>query len=125
TLPPPVIYLWQRKHLYGITRAKNTGARLANGRYLVFLDPDILVNEGYLDAVLRGFERYGDRVVQCGYIWDYHFKGCPDPRLEFGVWENPGGVTQRFFQVAGGNMAISRRLFDESPGFDEDLIYGG
>jgi len=124
-LPDSVIYLWQRKNRYGIARAKNTGAKVANGRYLVFLDPDILVSETYVDAVLRGFERFGDRVVQTGYIWDYHFVGCPDPRTEFGVWNMVDGVSGRFFQLAGGNTAISRRLFFETAGFDEDLIFGG
>jgi hypothetical protein len=124
-LPVEVIYMWLRHFGYGICKAKNTGARIANGQYLVFLDPDILVNEGYLDSVIRGFDRYGDYAVQCGLIWDYHFPGCPDPRVEFGVWESPNRLTRRFYQVAGGNMAVSHRLFFESPGFDEDLIYGG
>jgi glycosyltransferase involved in cell wall biosynthesis len=124
-LPNNITYLWQRKFGYGISRAKNTGAKIANGKYLVFLDPDILVCEPYIDAVLSGFYKYGDRVVQCGYIWDYHFKGCPDPRTEFGVWENPDCLTRRFYQLAGGNMAISKSLFMETEGFDEDLIYGG
>lgn len=124
-LPEDVIYLWQRKDRYGICRAKNTGAKVANGRYLVFLDPDIRVSPTYIDAVLRGFERFGDRVVQTGYIWDYHFTGCPDPRTEFGVWDIQDGVSHRFYQLAGGNTAISRSLFFETPGFDEDLIYGG
>lgn len=127
-LPPNVIYLWQRKvgeARYGICRAKNTGAKIANGKYLVFLDADILVSETYVEAALEGFQRYGDRVVQCAYIWDYLFKGCPDPRTEFGVWENPDYLTSRFFQVAGGSMALSRDLFIKSKGFDEDLVYGG
>src|SRR5262249_1163146 len=94
-------------------------------KYLIFLDPDILVAETYVDAVLRGFDRFGDRVVQTGYIWDYHFAGCPDPRTEFGVWNMADGVSTRFFQLAGGNSAISRSLFFETPGFDEDLVYGG
>jgi hypothetical protein len=124
-LPPRVTYLWQRRMEYGICRAKNTGAKLANGKYLVFLDADILVSPTYIDAVLRAFDNWGDRVVHCGYIWDYHFQGAPDPRTEFGVWENPGGLTGRFYQVAGGNMAIAKGLFLETPGFDEDLIHGG
>ena len=124
-LPNNIIYLWQRKFGYGISKAKNTGAKIANGKYLVFLDPDLHICPTYIDALLRGFAKYGDRIVQCGYIWDYHFVGCPDPRTEFGVWENPDCLTCRFYQVAGGNMAISNRLFRETEGFDEDLIYGG
>ena len=124
-LPEKVLYLWQRKVGYGICRAKNTGARLANGDYLVFLDPDIMVGSSFFDAMIEKFRLFGDRLVQCGYIWDYHFQGCPDPRSEFGVWELPDRPTRRFYQVAGGNMAMSRALYMETPGFDEDLIYGG
>jgi GT2 family glycosyltransferase len=124
-LPPQVTYLWQRKNDYGISRAKNLGAKVANGRYLVFLDADILVHELYIDAVLRAFEAWHPRVVHCGYISDYRCPGAPDPRTEFGVWENPGMPTTRFYQVAGGNLAIAKSLFVESGGFDEDLIYGG
>ena len=124
-LPDPVIYLWQRKRRYGISRAKNTGAKIANGRYLVFLDADILVGADYIDAVLSAFDQWDRRTVHCGYIADYHGAGEPDPRTEFGVWENPGVPTGRFFQLAGGNMAIAKELFVEAGGFDEDLIHGG
>jgi glycosyltransferase involved in cell wall biosynthesis len=124
-LPEHVLYVWQRKVGYGICRAKNTGARLANGDYLLFLDPDIMIGEGFFDAMLEQFERFGDRLVQCGYVSDYHFEGSPDPRERFGVWEWPDRPTRRFYQVAGGCLAIARSLYDETPGFDEDLIYGG
>jgi glycosyltransferase involved in cell wall biosynthesis len=124
-LPEKVLYLWHRKYGYGICRAKNTGARIANGDYLVFLDPDIIVSPAYFDAMLEEFQQSGDRTVQCGYIEDYHFVGCPDPRVEFGVWERPNRRTHRFYQIAGGNVALSRSLFFETAGFDEDLIYGG
>jgi hypothetical protein len=124
-LPDDVIYLWQRKRLFGAGRARNTGAKIANGTYLVFLDPDCLVTETFIDGVLRGFARFGDRVVQTGYISDYYFPGSPDPRTEFGVWNIQDGVSARFFQLAGGNMALGRALFFEADGFDEALIYSG
>ncbi len=124
-LPDDVHYVWQKKIQYGICRAKNTGAKLSNGRYIAFVDPDVLVGRGYFDSILRGFSEFGDRIVQAGYVWDYFFTGCPDARTEFGIWENPGHLTSRFYQVAGLNMAIARNLFFETPGFDEDLIYGG
>lgn len=124
-LPEKVLYVWQSKRGYGICRAKNTGARLANGDYLLFLDPDIMIAPTFIDRMLEQFERGGDRLVQCGYVWDYHFEGCPDPRVEFGVWERPNRPTRRFLQVAGGCLALSRQLHLATPGFDEDLIYGG
>ncbi len=124
-LPPEVIYLWQRKCKYGICRAKNTGAKMANGRVLVFIDPDIVICEDFTDALLRAVHCYGERVLQSSYIEGYYFEGSPDPRAEFGVWEIPNRVTSRFSQLASTCFGISRRLFMESGGFDEDIIHGG
>jgi GT2 family glycosyltransferase len=124
-LPEDVHYVWQKKIGFGGCRARNTGAKICNGRYIAFVDPDVIVERRYFDSILRGFSKFGDRIVQAGYIFGYFFDGCPDPRTEFGVWENPELLTRRFYQVASGNMAIARDLFNETPGFDEDLIYGG
>lgn len=123
-LPEEVLYLRQRRNGFGASRARNTGARVANGRYLIFLDPDILVGHAHIDHVLRLFRQFGDRMVLAGHVSDYYYAGSPDPRRQFGVWERPDRPTKRFLQLASGNMAISRALFLESPGFDEDLIYG-
>ena len=125
SIPKNITYLWQRKNGYGISRAKNTGARISNGKYLVFLDPDILISPQFIDSMLINFQNYGKNIVQSGYIHDYYFPGAPDPRTEFGVWEMPDRPTHRFYQLAGGCMAISRELFFKTTGFDEDLIYGG
>ncbi|WP_454021047.1 glycosyltransferase family 2 protein [Azospirillum sp. Marseille-Q6669] len=124
-LPPDIVYLWQRKARFGASRARNSGAKIANGRYLFFLDPDIVVGPGYVEAGLAAFGKHGDRLLQTGYIWDYFFAGADDPREEFGVWDCPDAPSDRFLHLAAGSAAIARALFLESGGFDEDLIYGG
>lgn len=124
TLPEDILYLRQRRHGFGASRARNTGAKLANGRYLVFLDPDILVGPEHLSNVLKLFRTFGDRTVLSGYVSSYYYAGSPDPRCQFGVWERPDRPSRRFYQLITGNLAISRALFLETPGFDEDLVYG-
>lgn len=123
--PEHVNYIWQRKNGYGIARAKNTGAKLARGRYLLFQDSDVIAGEHFIDAMLEGFALHGDHIVQSAYIWDYFFPGSIDPRTAFGVWENPTRPTRRFYQIAGSGMAVARDLFRRTPGFDESLVFGG
>lgn len=123
-LPPQVMYVWRNKFNYGISRSRNLGAKIANGKYLVFVDPDLVLNSDYIDSVIRGFQNFDQRTVFTGYLYDYHYAGCEDPRAAFGVWEQPDVASGRFLCLAGGNMTIHRDLFAEVGGFDDDLIYG-
>ena len=123
-LPSDVIYVWRNKFNYGISRSRNLGAKIANGEYLVFIDPDVVLNTNYINSLLAQFQQFGHRTVLTGYLRDYFYEGCEDPRTAFGVWEKPDVATTRFLHLAGGNMAIHRDLFAEVGGFDEDLIYG-
>jgi len=123
-LPPDVLYLWRNKFGYGISRCRNLGAKVANGEYLVFLDPDLILSPKYIEAMDSLFHEYGNRMILTGYLQDYHYIGCEDPRVAWGVWERPDIPSKRFLSIAGGNMAIHRNLFFEVGGFDEDLIYG-
>ena len=123
-LPPQTTYVWSKKTGFGGSRCRNLGVKLSNGKYLVFLDPDLILNKRYIDSVLKGFKRHGDRTVFTGYLNDYFYEGCDDPRIAFGVWERPDIPCNRFLSLAAGNMAMSRTLFEEVGGFDEDLIYG-
>lgn len=124
-IPDRIIYLWRNKFNYGISRSRNLGAKIANGEYFVFIDPDLILNPKYLKSMMDQFQQFGNRVILTGYLNDYHYKGSEDPRVAWGVWENPDVLTSRFLCIAGGNMAIHRDLFFEIGGFDEDLIYGG
>lgn len=120
-----VNYVKQEHKGRGAARARNNGTRLAKSDYLIFLDDDIEVCADYLVKVLESKNRYNDRVIQTGFIWDYMNKGDPDIRTQWGVWECPGTLTRRFYHIAGGNFTLYKSLYWETGGNDEDLIYQG
>lgn len=113
------------KFKYGISKCRNIGGLIAKGELILFLDPDLLVNDNYFTNLWEDFKCYGRDTILTGYIHDYFSTGTEDPRSLYGVWENPDLPTRRLCQLSGGQFAISRDLFLMSGGFDEDLIYGG
>ena len=84
-----------------------------------------MIHDDYLLNLWDDFKTFGNYTLLTGYIHDYFFLGAEDPRTLFGVWQNPEIRTRRFYQISGGQFAISRELFLKSGGFDEDIIYGG
>jgi hypothetical protein len=123
-LDDDVIYLRRNKFDYGISRSRNLGAKVANGRVLCFVDPDFEFPQNYIENLYEEYLKYGPETIITGYISDYFYEGCPDPRVAFGVWEVPDRKCSRFLQLAGGHMAISSETFFRVGGFDEDMIYG-
>jgi Glycosyl transferase family 2 len=119
-----VIYIRRNKFGYGISRSRNLGAKISSGKYITFPDPDFIFGENYVESLFGTIKKYDDLTLISGYIEDYFYESCEDPRVAFGVWENPNRKTSRFLQLAGGHFVISRSLFFEVGGFDEDLIYG-
>lgn len=56
---PRVVFRYERQKPAGLNVARNTGASVARGDLLAYLDDDTLVDEGWGAAVLDGFERTG------------------------------------------------------------------
>jgi len=123
------------KRNLGFARACNQGARLAQGRYLLFLNNDTVPHPGWLDALVRGSEEDGadivgakllypnGRVQHAGVAFDeqsigYHiFNGFPA--------DAPAVNRQRFMQcVTAACMLIKREVFQELDGFDEGYRNG-
>lgn len=123
-LPDDVLYIRRNKFKYGISRSRNLGAKISSGRVLVFVDPDFIFPNNYVETLYSEYKMYGSNTIISGYIYDYFYEGCDDPRKAFGVWENPNRKCKRFLQLAGGHMVIDRNIFFNIGGFDEDLIYG-
>lgn len=115
----------------GFAMATNQGARAARGRYLVFLNNDIVVDAGWLTALFKTAEGdptigvvgarllYPDDTIQHagvgflpGPVPFHFFKGHP------GDW--PAALEPRECQaVTGACMLVERQLFEDLGGLDE------
>ena len=122
-------YLRNRRNK-GFIRTCNRGAGAASGRWLVFLNNDTRVTDGWLDALIATFTEnpsagvVGGRLVfadgtlqEAGGIvfrdasgWNYGRGESPD-RPEFNFLSEAD-------YVSGACLAIERALFSELDGFD-------
>ncbi|MEW6442071.1 MAG: glycosyltransferase [bacterium] len=110
-----------------ISAARNHGVAHSTGEWLAFVDADVEVDRGWLNqierAVSRFRERYGDasRVVTGS---TYRIPAHPTwvERVWFGQLKarDRGRTTY----INGGNLILSRSLFEEVGGFDPGCTTG-
>jgi len=125
-----VRYLKNEKNI-GFVGSCNAGAKAAQGEFLVFLNNDTMVTDGWLDAMLQAHENH-DNVGLVGAKLLF-----PDGRLQeaggmiwqdgsaanIGKWENPEEPTFNYLRqvdyCSGACLLIKKNLFDELGGFDQ------
>jgi hypothetical protein len=112
----------------GLNVARNTGVERSTGELVVFVDDDVQVCEGWLDALLEAADEYPERELFTGPILPRlegsppHSCGREDPpitALDLG----PDDTPTRF--AWGANMAIRRVALERVGPFDVSLEYGG
>jgi GT2 family glycosyltransferase len=130
----PSIKLIRSETNVGFGAANNLAARKAEAKYLVFLNPDTIVQSGWLEALLTPFcgdDRAGlvtscilladnpELINTCGT--DVHFtgltlcRGLREPRDSYGKREEIDAVS-------GAAFAIRYEIFEALEGFDEDTF---
>jgi GT2 family glycosyltransferase len=112
----------------GLNVARNTGVERSRGELVVFVDDDVEVCDGWLDALLAGAQAHpgidlftgpivarleGSPPRSCGR------EGAPITTLDLG----PRDTITRF--AWGANMAIRRSALERVGAFDTSLEHGG
>ncbi len=118
----------------GFGRASNLGARQARGAYLAFLNPDTVVEPGWLEPLLAALNAdpqaalvtskillLGDpeRVNTCGN--DVHFTGLTLCR-GMGAKRKTFRATAEVSAISGAAFAARREVFEALGGFDESFF---
>ncbi len=118
----------------GLSRAKNTGIRAAQGRLILFTDDDVVLQDGWISAYLRFFGQEHDSMRIAGgpvlpipadlSQWPSWVRpeARPDlPSLFYGDLERP---LTRFEWLWGANMAAPNDVFDALGRFQETFGRG-
>jgi len=117
----------------GLAKARNIGARMANGSYLAFVDHDTAVDSSWLQAGVQELTRY----PQAGIVM-FRALSLKDPRVisETGAGigahgsdltglpaESFTGIRHVLFPLGAG-FIVSKAVFMELGGFDEFFFVG-
>jgi len=111
----------------GTAAARNTGAREAQAGVLLFLDADVVADEGLVGAVLELFEAESDGEVPCQAAtgrydaepanegWFPRYKGL----WTWFCWNESAARRGESDHLQGALCAVRRALFWKIDGFDE------
>lgn len=147
---PNLIYIQNKKNL-GFSTANNIGVKKASGRYVLFLNPDIVVYENTLQGMVKFMDGQAQAgaatcklIMPNGKIDDATHRGFPTPWNSFahflglakflGKTKLFGGynlgfmnlsVTHEIDALAGAFMIVRREAGEQVKWWDEDYFFYG
>jgi hypothetical protein len=141
----------KNKENLGFSKANNIGVKKASGRYLLFLNPDIVVHEKTLEEMVKFMDEHEDGgaatcklVMPNGQIDDASHRGFPTPWNSFSHFSGLsklfgktrlfGGYnlgfkdfskTHEIDALAGAFMLVRRKAGEDANWWDEDYFFYG
>jgi glycosyltransferase involved in cell wall biosynthesis len=117
-----------RREARGRSAARNSGAQVAEGDLLVFLDDDMSISPGFLEAHFRAMAEWPGALAVGAVRLPHDALGSPfgrfRQRLEDAGMPTQRGVTGRPNLCGAGNMSVPRSRFLALGGFDPYLANG-
>lgn len=65
--------VYKRKQNGGLSSARNAGLKIANGKFVGFIDPDDYVDENLFEKMYDQVKN-GIKIVECDFIWEFENK---------------------------------------------------
>jgi glycosyltransferase involved in cell wall biosynthesis len=103
----------------GVSEARNKGASISEGQYLIFLDSDDSVTENWLLDYANMIKKSNPDIIYCGInrLKENILVEYTDPK-------NPYKDGKSFGNVIPGSFCIKSELFKTIGGYDDKLAYG-
>ncbi len=113
----------------GVSATRNRGIRMAQGKYIMFLDSDDTYTPKTVELVVNFFDKHYNEVDVVSYYDQYYYNGeklAPHARYQFltktGIYDlrNTINAMQVRLNIAIKNQLENTPLFDESMSYQED-----
>jgi GT2 family glycosyltransferase len=130
----PQVRLVALRENRGFTGGNNAGAREARGRFLAFLNNDTVPDPSWLHALRGGIEPAAGFLLATSRVVYMHdasivdsagdglFRGGGAFKRHHGAPAHLAAVSGEVFGVCGAACLVSKAVFDELGGFDEDFF---
>lgn len=102
-------------------KGRNEGAREAKGSFLLFLDADAMLPEGFLRSLFSIVQARNISIAGCALFFDQRGLFF---RLGEGLWTWYYWMTQRILPHATNCIFIKRDIHERIGGFDERILLG-